>query len=273
MLLLSKYHGCGNDFLITEKQGLTSAQKCALAKKLCERHIGIGADGMIFLKRNPLTMEIYNSDGSSAPMCGNGIRCLAKYALDQNIINQNDFYVYTKAGIKALHIHSKQPFSVSVNMGKASFDPHDTMLKDQRLINYPLRIENQLFNLTTVFMTTLHTVLFIEHDPVYVLKKFGKAIHEHPLFPQKTNVNFVRVIDRSHLSVSTYERGAGMTLACGSGCCAAAYVAWLQKLVDSPVQISLPQGNLQILIDEKECLIMRGGAEKIVDAFVTIPIL
>ncbi len=273
MLSLSKYHGCGNDFLITEEKGLTPAQKCALSKNLCERHTGIGADGMIFLKSDPLTMEIYNSDGSSAPMCGNGIRCFAKYVLDRNIITQNDFYVHTEAGRKALHIHSKYPFSVSVNMGKASFDPHDTMLKDQRLINYPLRIENRLFDITTVFMTTLHTVLFVDQEPVHTLKKFGKVIHEHPLFPQKTNVNFVRVINRSHLSVSTYERGAGMTLACGSGCCAAAYVAWLQKLVDSQVHISLPKGTLQIQIDEQECLIMRGGAEKIMDAFVTIPVL
>lgn len=269
MLTVSKYHGCGNDFLLLENQMKTSAQKSRLARILCERHTGIGADGMIFLYTDPLTMEIYNSDGSFAPMCGNGIRCFAKYAYDHRIISQNDFTVKTGDGIKTLHVHSFDPFLVSVDMGKASFDPCDTLVRDNQLFqNDPLLIQDQLFFITTVFMTTLHTVIFIDQAAPFSLEKYGKLIHEHSLFPNKTNVNFVRIIDRSHIKVSTYERGAGMTLACGSGCCASVYVAWKQKLVDRAVQVDLSKGNLQIQIDEKEHLIMCGSAVKIMDAFV-----
>lgn len=269
MLTVSKYHGCGNDFLLLENQMKTSAQKSRLARILCERHTGIGADGMIFLYTDPLTMEIYNSDGSFAPMCGNGIRCFAKYAYDHRIISQNDFTVKTGDGIKTLHVHSFDPFLVSVDMGKASFDPGDTLVRDNQLFqNDPLLIQDQLFFITTVFMTTLHTVIFIDQAASFSLEKYGKLIHEHSLFPNKTNVNFVRIIDRSRIEVSTYERGAGMTLACGSGCCASVYVAWKQGLVDRAVQVDLSKGNLQIQIDEKEHLIMCGSAVKIMDAFV-----
>lgn len=269
MLSVSKYHGCGNDFLLMENQTRTAVQKSRMARILCDRHTGIGADGMIFLYNDPLTMEIYNRDGSIASMCGNGIRCFAKYAYDHRIINQNDFTVKTGDGIKTLHIHSLDPFSVSVDMGKASFDPADTLLRDNRqLQNDPLLIQDQLFFITTVFMTTLHTVIFSDQDISLIRKKYGKLIHEHSLFPNKTNVNFVRIINRSHIEVCTYERGAGMTLACGSGCCASVYAAWKQGLVDRAVQVDLSKGSLQIQIDEKEHLIMRGSAVKIMDAFV-----
>lgn len=271
MLAVSKYHGCGNDFLLTEDASYTIAQKSRLAQLLCERHTGIGADGMIFLHKHPLTMEIYNSDGSLAPMCGNGIRCFAKYAFDLNLMKQSDFEIHTDSGIKQLHVRCLNPFYVSVNMGKAYLQLEQMKIKNQQVLwNYPLDILGYKLSITSVFMTTLHTVVFVEQNDNDFFEKIGKAIHEHPLFLAKTNVDFVQVMDRSHIHVTTYERGVGMTLACGSGCCAAVWVAWMLGRVDKEVCVHLKKGTLQIMITKDHQLIMSGGAVKIMSAVVDI---
>lgn len=270
MLVVSKYHGCGNDFLLTEDASYTIAQKKRLTQLLCERHTGIGADGMIFLHKHPLTMEIYNSDGSLAPMCGNGIRCFAKYAIDLKLMNQSDFEVHTASGIKQLHVHSLKPFYVSVNMGKAYYQENPMSINRTQLQNYPLSVKDRTFLITTVFMTTLHTVIFIDKEDDFSYAEYGKAIHKHSLFPDKTNVDFVQVIDRTHIHVATYERGVGMTLACGSGCCAAVWVAWTLGKVERKVSVHLNKGTLQIQINEDQQLIMSGSAVKIMSADVDI---
>ncbi len=267
MLTVSKYHGCGNDFLLTEDVCYSEAQKKHMSMVLCDRHTGIGADGIIFVQSDPLTMEIYNSDGSFAPMCGNGIRCFAKYALDRQLVYGNEFKVQTAAGPKQLHVHCLEPFYVSVNMGKAYFQCEQMQIRNHQLIkDYPLQIQDRTLLITSVFMTTIHTVIFVDKNDCYSFAEIGAAVHEHPLFSAKTNVDFVEITDKSNIRVTTYERGVGMTLACGSGCCAAVWVAWLANKVERDVCVHLKKGTLRIQITEDEQLIMSGGADKIADA-------
>ena len=267
MLTVSKYHGCGNDFLLTEDACYDEAQKRHMSAVLCDRHTGIGADGMIFVRSNPLTMEIYNSDGSFAPMCGNGIRCFAKYVLEKKLVYGNDFEVQTAVGIKQLHVHNKDPFYVSVNMGKACFQCEQMQIRNHQLIkDYPLQIQDHTLFITSVFMTTLHTVIFIEKNDCCSFAEIGAAVHTHPLFLAKTNVDFVEIIDKRNIRVTTYERGVGMTFACGSGCCAAVWVAWMANKVERDVNVHLKKGALRIQISEDEQLVMSGGADKIMEA-------
>lgn len=274
MLPISKYHGCGNDFLLIRDQALSAADKRSLAYTLCDRHTGIGADGMIFVYTNPLTMEIYNCDGSTAPMCGNGIRCFAKYVYDNHLMKQSDYEVATPIGKIKLHVCSFQPFLVAVQMGKPTLDPKAIQVNADHMIwDYPLIVDQQTLRIDAMFMTTVHTVVFIEDDASFPFAKLGKAIHEHTLFQAKTNVNFVKILDRSHIRVHTYERGVGLTLACGSGCCASVWSAWKHRFVDRDVQVQLEKGTLSIHIDDQEQVIMCGGAEAIMNGYAKLKLM
>ncbi len=255
---LSKIHGLGNDFVITDYiEGLDYPN---LAIKLCDRHTGIGADGLIFVKKEPmLEMVYYNADGSRAPMCGNGIRCFSLYCYKNGIINSKTFDVNTLAGIMKLDITSISPFKVRVNMGKPKYDNSLLGLdEDVELLNRKTNVNGFEFIEHSVFMGTVHTIVFVDSFEDEILH-VAKEIHEDRLFKNKTNVNFVKVVNENKIMVKTYERGCGWTLACGTGCTASVVIANKLGLTKEKVDVELEKGILTIEV--KDDIYMDGPAE------------
>lgn len=268
---LAKYHGCGNDFLLSEESAYSLEQKKHIVRHCCNRHIGIGADGFIFVHSHPLTMEFYNCDGSEAAMCGNGIRCFVRYALEHGLVSEDVFGIYTKAGKESVTILSKAPFQVSVNLGHVSFDPSLIGIKDRRKVwAMPISIHAHSYQIDTFFIGTIHTVLMVEDAFSPQWTDIGKAICEHPFFSQGTNVDFVEVVNAQHLRMSTYERGVGMSMACGTGCCAAVYAAWKHGAIQPEATVEQQLDCLRIRIDEQEQIHMIGGAEHILEGVIDL---
>lgn len=252
-----KMHGCGNDFIVIREQ--ENMQYETLAIRLCNRSTGIGADGLLVVKENPLEMLIYNADGSQAPMCGNGIRCFALYCYRYGIELKREYDVVTLAGIMRVLVVQTDPFQVRIDMGKASFNQNllqfTQPIKD---FKHEVQIEKEKILLHSVFIGTIHTIVFVDSFTDDVLT-YAKNISEHALFREKTNVNFVIIKSPSELYVKTYERGCGWTLACGTGCCAAVYIAHKLGLVGTRVMALLEYGSLKI--DLQERIYMEGPAK------------
>ncbi|MDR3180348.1 MAG: diaminopimelate epimerase [Prevotellaceae bacterium] len=272
-LFFAKYHGLGNDFILVEEDEVQTFDVGKLAETLCNRHTGIGADGLIVLRQKPrLEMFFYNSDGSTAPMCGNGIRCLAHYLYTSGL-SLDKYVVKTGAGEMLVEVVSEDPFLVRINMGKPDFNPANIPVNvhQSEFINQTLMIHDEAVTLSSVFMGTVHTVVFVDDLEKVNIEKMGDAICHHPLFPNRTNVNFVQVIDRETLRVRTYERGVGTTLACGSGCCAAAVISEKLGHTGKNVKVELALGALQIEIGEH--VLMTGPAARVYDGNLSMELI
>jgi len=241
-----KYDGCGNTFAIAcDKEGLNLP---TLAIQVCH-HKEMNTDGLIIVKQNPLEMVFYNRDGSLAPMCGNGIRCFAKYVLDEGIVatEQQRFNVATGAGLLTVEVIDLEPFLCQIVMGQPLFTPESVCLKDDGPLNRKLQIGSKIVDIYSLFMGTIHVVIFVDDAVKMIGNPLAKAICEHPLFTKKTNVNFVQVKSDSELIVRTFERGVGWTLACGTGCCASYVIAKQFKSIKAnEVTVLLEQGTLTI---------------------------
>ncbi len=272
----SKYQGCCNDFILLrqeEADRIAKEEFSSFIQAVCDRHTGIGADGLIVARTHPFFMEYYNQDGSIAPMCGNGIRCLSCFLRDEGLLQDNPQVRYeegktwipieTLAGLKTVEILQDDPFLVRVNMGQADFHPRaiDTI---SQIPIWKQEVETEVGTKTiySFFMSTVHTVLFDE-EAMEDIEAKGKALCFHPLFTKQTNVNFVNVLDPNHIQVQTYERGCGVTLACGTGVCASALVCHLEGLCESSIDVELKRGTLHIDIDENQVVYMTGPAQKI----------
>lgn len=265
----SKYHGCGNDFIIIKEDAAVRDSYSELAKRICHRTLGIGADGLIVARLKPLEMIIYNSDGSRAPMCGNGIRCFAKYCYDENICTERKYSVKTLAGNMIINIVEVDPFLIEVNMGKPDFKPKKSGINTDRkdFFKQNLQLESQSVEVSSCFMGTVHTVVWLNNLDNYDLEKFGGEISNHPIFTEKTNVNMARIINRNTIQLQTYERGAGLTYACGTGACACLVIGIQQNMCENEIDVILPYGKLHIKQDLNSEVIMTGPAEKIGQGF------
>lgn len=264
-MLVSKYHGCGNDFIILRDEQVDHKKQVDFVVRVCDRHTGLGADGCIFVKQHPLEMIFYNCDGSRAPMCGNGLRCFANYCFDEGICTQHSFDVQTLAGCKRVEVLQTKPFYAMVSMGKAIYDLdaiHVRSIKSA-MINYPLEIDGSTYFLYSFFMSTIHTVLFVDDAFAKHNEDLGERICHHSLFEEKTNVNFVEIIDKNTIRLQTYERGVGMTLACGTGACAAALMAYKEKQCNHSIQVLLRCGTLTITVNETDEVYMSGPATQV----------
>ena len=242
MLRFEKYEGTGNDFIIFEMSELEGLQYSLLAQKVCDRRFGIGADGMIVVSPSTVAsiqMIFYNADGSLATMCGNGIRCFAKYVYDHQLVDTKVFTVETLAGIFNVEIieNEEAKSMVCVNMGRPNYFDSSvpTLESGEPFINQVIEIDQVPYTVSSLFMGTIHTVLFVEEIDEFEVVRLGSAIENHPLYPMKTNVNFCKIIDSNHLDVVTWEKGVGMTLACGTGSVACAFLS--QKLYDCEKKI------------------------------------
>lgn len=261
MILFQKYHGLGNDFVMVDYRSVPNTDLSSLAKAVCDRHTSIGADGLIVVKTNPLEMIYYNSDGSRAAMCGNGIRCFSQYAYDNNLLESNNFDVLTLAGTYNLEIISTEPFLVKVNMNKASYTDKELGINETPFINQDIITPSGTYNVSSLLMGVPHTV--VEHDIKHIkkLKTIGAQIEKHDLFEYNTNVNFYELESPTNINMITYERGAGLTLACGTGACATFSHLYEQNQVTSPCTVSLPLGDLTLEYDNGT-IYMTGPSEK-----------
>ncbi|MBE0451174.1 MAG: diaminopimelate epimerase [Clostridia bacterium] len=252
-----KYHGTGNDFIIfKDALGFDPSR---LAQNVCNRHFGVGADGMMLVNHSDIAdvkMVFYNADGSIAPMCGNGIRCFAKYVYDHKIVEVQEFSVETLAGIMKVNLYSdeKQNTQVTINLGFPNFD--------NVVGEVILEVDETSFDLSTLTLGTLHSVIFTNDLEALDIDKYGKAIECHSLFPLKINVNFVEVVDFENIKVSTFERGVGRTLSCGTGSAASAVVSNLKGFTGKKVNVHVPGGTLIIEAKDKG-MFMTGPAELI----------
>ncbi len=249
-------HGTLNDFVVfhdLEDRVELSAEQVA---HLCRRHAGIGADGLIVVRpsvRADFFMDYRNSDGSVAEMCGNGIRCLAKYAYDNRLSGKTELLVETRGGIKQLELFPGPDGTIEqvrVNMGAPIFDPREipVSLGDMTppIVDYPLEVEGREFRCSMVSMGNPHCVIVTDEDLAPMPARYGPGIESHALFPAKTNVEFIQVSARDRVRMRVWERGCGETMSCGTGACASAVVAGLKGLVDHEVTLELLGGDLLI---------------------------
>ncbi len=270
MINFTKMHGIGNDFVIIENSKNCIPNKHQFARDICNRHFGVGADGLILiypsLKAN-VKIEIFNSDGSEASMCGNGVRCVCKYLVDTHTCSGSDIIdIETKSGIKHITCENKGDFIANVDMGIPSFSVDSMGLKTDKatIYDYPLTISHGTFNITCVYIGNIHTVIFVDSLWLTPIEEIALQIQKNNMFLNGTNVEFVEVISNSELKVRVFERGCGETLACGTGACAAAFAAIRIKNLSTALKVELPGGILDIHFDEKTSHIYLSGTAKTV---------
>jgi diaminopimelate epimerase len=264
----TKMQGIGNDYVYVNCFEETIADPSAVARFVSDRHFGIGSDGLILVKPSDVAdceMDMYNLDGSQGAMCGNGIRCVAKFAYDHGIVRKKNITVNTKSGIKYLDLNIKdgKVSSVKVNMGSpiltAKMIP--VVSDKEQVINQPLDVNGTVWNITAVSMGNPHAVTYMEDVNSLDIEKVGPMFENHINFPDRINTEFVKVIDRRTLQMRVWERGSGETLACGTGACAVAVASTLNGLVDEdvPITVKLLGGDLQILWNRQENLVYMTG--------------
>jgi len=271
-----KMHGLGNDFILIDcinKSLGDSSFLSYLAKKLCDRNFGIGADGLILIlpsSKADLRMRIFNYDGSEAQMCGNGIRCFAKYVYENKLVSKNKFTVETLAGIITPELifqdlKDKKVLRVKVDMGTPKLRRREIPMTGEdtpTLVDETLKINSeQTFKVTCVSMGNPHCIVFVDDVQSIQIDEIGPKIENHPFFPEKTNAEFIQIINNKELNFRVWERGVGETLACGTGACAALVAAVLNKKTDQEATIHLPGGDLDIRWADNKHIYMTGPAE------------
>lgn len=255
-----KMHGLGNDFVFIEDKTGQDKDYTALARAMCNRHTGIGADGLIVIVDSRVAdvrMRIINSDGSEAEMCGNGIRCFAKYVYDSGIIEKKQFTVETPAGIMEPEITvgaDNKAKLITINMGRPSFNRSEIPMEgaDGRVLNEDLCVDGENWKITSLLMGVPHTVTYVDDVDSVDIEKIGPLFEKHEAFPKHTNINFAQQMDDRTVKVRTWERGAGATLACGTGSCSVAVASFLNGRTGREVDIQLPLGTLHIEYREED---------------------
>ena len=279
----TKMHGIGNDYVYVNCFKEVVKDPAAVARFVSDRHFGIGADGLILIKPSDIAdceMDMYNLDGSQGAMCGNGIRCVAKYVFDYGIVNKTSISIATRSGIKYLDLSVKdgRVSMVKVNMGSpiltASQIP--VVSSKEEVIDEPLEVEGTTYRITAVSMGNPHAIVYMDDVDSLEIDKIGPAFENHIAFPDRVNTEFVKVIDPHTVQMRVWERGSGETLACGTGACAVAVASILNGLTDGsrPVTVKLLGGNLQIFWDRQENLVyMTGPASTVFDGEIDLSFL
>ncbi len=271
----SKMHGLGNDFIVVEEKDIQGVDIYSLAKKVCNRNFSVGADGLLVVYKSSIAdikMEIINSDGSYASMCGNGIRCFAKYVYEKNIVKKEEISIETGAGILIayLNIKDNKVCGIKIDMGEFSYNKEDIpFIGDEDNKEYKLVVNNKEYSATTMFLGVPHTVVYVDEINPSEVIEYGAIIEKLDLFKENTNVNFVKYIDEENIEVRTWERGAGITFACGTGTCASVVSGITRGINKNKVNAKLYSGNM--IIEYKEGKVfMEGPAEFICSGEVYI---
>lgn len=251
----TKMQGLGNDFVVLDYEEYKKTNKTAeeLAVKLCARHFGIGADGLIIINPHTTNTDIgwifYNNDGSIAQMCGNGIRCFAKYVFEKGYVNKKEFSVETKAGTIIPKILDNG--LIKVNMSKPILEPSEIPAKVKSNLNFEVKVSDRTFSANAISMGNPHCIIITDENTKELALKYGREIETHEIFPEKTNVEFIKILSREEINLDVWERGCAITLACGTGACASVTAAILNGLCDNKVKVNLPGGQLVIEWDGK----------------------
>ena len=276
----TKMHGCGNDYIYVDgsKEHISAEDKPDLVRRLSDRHFGIGGDGVIFI--NPSTeadfeMEMYNADGSRAEMCGNGIRCVAKYVYDKGLTDKKKISIISAGRVKhlCLTIQDKKVVLVKVNMGAPELlaEKIPVKSKKEQVVNEPVEILGQTYHMTCVSMGNPHAVVFMDDVEHLEIEKIGPYFENHQCFPNRTNTEFVKVIDNHTVQMRVWERGTGETLACGTGACATAVACILNGLTGEQITVKLLGGELEIFWDRAANLVyMTGPASHVFDGEIEL---
>lgn len=266
-----KMQGAGNDYIYIDCTEQIPQNPGILAQKMSDRHFGIGSDGLVLILPSTsadFKMRMFNSDGSEAEMCGNASRCVGKFVYEGSLTSKTSITLETKAGIKTLNLHLQEGKvgTVTVDMGEPRLTPQDIpiQVQEERIINYPLKLSKRNYRITCVSMGNPHTVLFVDDLDREDIAVTGPEIESHSLFPAKCNVEFAQIISPDEIRMRVWERGAGETLACGTGACATLVAGVLNGLCHPKATIRLLGGDLTIEWDEKSRhVFMTGGAETV----------
>lgn len=270
----TKMQGLGNDYVYVNCFREKIADPSRLAVEISDRHFGVGSDGLILINpsdKADFEMEMYNADGSRGEMCGNGIRCVAKYVYDYGLTDQTSISVETLGGIKYLDLTVKdgKAVLVKVDMGKPELSPEKipVVSAGEKVVDEPIDVDGQNYRMTCVSMGNPHAVVYVDCDVRNLpLEEIGPKFENHERFPNRVNTEFVRVLDRRTVEMRVWERGSGETLACGTGACAVAVSCVLNGLTEDEVTVKLLGGDLQIKWDrEKDTVFMTGPAEVVFD--------
>lgn len=275
----TKMQGIGNDYVYVNCFQETVEHPGEVAKLVSDRHFGIGSDGLILIKPSDVAdfeMDMYNSDGSRGAMCGNGIRCVAKYVYDYGLTDKTSITVNTASGIKYLDltIEDGKAVQIRVNMGAPILEPFKIPVISEKeiVLDEPILADGKEYRITAVSMGNPHAVTYIDDVKGLDIEKIGPQFEHHPIFPDRVNTEFVKVLDRHTVEMRVWERGAGETLACGTGACAVAVASILNGLTEDEVTVKLLGGDLKIYWDRKENLVyMTGPAEVVFDGEIKLP--
>lgn len=276
----TKMHGCGNDYVYFDctKQKIADESKAAI--ELSDRHFGIGGDGIILIKKGKnaeFEMVMYNADGSRGAMCGNGIRCVAKYVYDNGLTNNKHISIESMGAVKYIDVETEngKVVSAKVDMGSPILEAKKIPVNVdcEKAIAVPITVNNCDYKMTCVSMGNPHAVVFIENSPKeFPLEKIGPMFENNSIFPDRTNTEFIKVVDRKNLEMRVWERGSGETLACGTGACASAVAAIVNGFADNEVTVHLIGGDLKISWsgNENDSVFMTGPAATVFEGEVEI---
>lgn len=275
----TKMHGIGNDYVYVNCFEESVKNPAEVSKFVSDRHFGIGSDGLILISPSAIAdfrMNIYNADGSQAEMCGNGIRCVAKYLYDYGLTDKTEISVETLAGIKylRLQVENGKVASVEVNMGAPILEPKEipVAVEESPVVNVPVEVKGKIYHMTCVSMGNPHAIIFMNNVKDLDIAAIGPYFENHTVFPKRTNTEFVEVLDRNTVNMRVWERGSDETLACGTGACATTVACILNDKTENEVTVHLLGGDLKIRWDrEANQVYMTGPATVVFDGEITLP--
>ena len=278
MIKFTKMQGLGNDYVYMDAIHQKIENESSLAQFVSNRHFGIGSDGLILICESDVAdfkMRMFNSDGSEAEMCGNGIRCVGKFVYDKGLTDKTTVTIETLAGIKTLELNTKdgKVETVKVDMGEPILNPKEIpVISDEEPVkNLMLEAEGRKFKFTCVSMGNPHAITEVEDTDKFDVEKYGKVLEVDKAFPNKTNVEFIQIVDKNHVKMRVWERGAGETLACGTGACATAVACYLNGKTDRNVEVELLGGKLFIeWNEENNHIYMTGPAVTVFEGVLEI---
>ena len=286
LMKFTKMQGCGNDYIYVNgfEEKISTDAKPELVRKLSDRHFGIGGDGVIFINPSDIAdfeMEMYNADGSRSQMCGNGIRCVAKYVYDNKMTSSTRISIESAGKIKYIEMTTENDkvSKVRVNMGEPILKATDipVVSDNEQVIDEEIEVNGSKYRMTCVSMGNPHAIVFVDDDTnlmdlkEFQIEKIGPYFENHKRFPERTNTEFVKIIDRNHVEMRVWERGTGETLACGTGCCATTVACIMNGLTDNSVTVKLLGGELLCEWDRENNLVyMTGPAVSVFEGYVEI---
>ncbi len=274
----TKMHGCGNDYVYVNLFQEKVEDPAAVSIKVSDRHFGIGSDGLITIGPSDVAdfrMRIFNADGSEAEMCGNGIRCVAKYVYDHKLTNKTEISVESGAGVKylTLFVENGHVEQVRVDMGEPILEPAQipVVADGDKVVDEPIEVGGKTWNMTCVSMGNPHAVVFVEDTEKFELEKYGPLFENHERFPKRTNTEFVQVLSRTEANMRVWERGSAETWACGTGTCATVMACILNEKTDDKVLVHLRGGDLTIEYDrDSNHVFMTGPATEVFNGEIEV---